>query len=85
MQTSARNMNLEYLKKEYGKYVCFMGGVDVQNMMAFGKPKEIVNYIEGIKKMFDLNGGIILGPAHVITADIPIENILAIYRPDLIR
>lgn len=84
VQTSAHNMNLENLKKEYGRDVCFHGGIDVQTMLPKMKPSEITDYVFKITRLFARDGGIILGPSHEITQDTPLDNIFAIYRPDLL-
>lgn len=80
VQVSAKNMEISNLKKLFGKDICFHGGLDVQKFMTFANPKEIREEVKRIKKIFNRDGGIILGPSHYITADTPIENILAIYE-----
>lgn len=84
VQTSAKDMSLEYLKSRYGKNICFHGGIDVQHMLPFGKIKDIQEYVEKTISLFGYEGGLILGPSHEITSDTPVENILAVYRPDLL-
>jgi uroporphyrinogen decarboxylase len=79
VQTSARDMKLDLLKRKYGRDICFHGGIDVQNLLPFGSPQDIRSYIKWVLGLFGNNGGIIIGPAHDITADTPVENILAIY------
>jgi len=83
IQTSARDMQLDKLKEKFGKNICFHGGIDVQNLIPFGKPEDIRKYMDWVLNLFGSSGGLILGPSHDITADSPIENILEIYRPDL--
>jgi len=36
--------------------------------------------VKKIKELFSKDGGIILGPSHYLTPDIPIENIIAMYK-----
>lgn len=84
IQVSANSMDLISLKKKYGKYLCFHGGIDVQKMLPGMSPGEIKAYINQIEDLFKNEGGIILGPSHEITSDTNIENILAVYRPDLL-
>jgi uroporphyrinogen decarboxylase len=80
VQVSARDMEINNLKKQFGKDICFHGGVDAQKLLPFGSPEEIRKEIRRIRSIFDGEGGIILGPSHYITADTPIDNILAIYN-----
>ena len=56
------------------------GGIDVQKFLPFANHGEIRSEVKRIKELFNDEGGIILGPSHYITADTPIENILAIYK-----
>jgi uroporphyrinogen decarboxylase len=80
VQTSAKNMELSYLKKNFGKDICFHGGLDVQGLLPLKRPSEIKKELNRIKKIFGSDGGIILGPSHYITVDTPTENILSIYN-----
>ncbi|MGM0366651.1 MAG: uroporphyrinogen decarboxylase family protein [Actinomycetota bacterium] len=80
VQTSARDMELDGLKKEYGKDLCFHGGLDIQGFLPRAAPSQVREKVVSIKDMFDGQGGLILGPSHYITNDTPTENILAIYR-----
>lgn len=80
VQVSAKNMNLENLKKNFGKDICFHGGIDSQKFLPFAKPEEVTSEIKRIKKLFCDDGGLILGPSHYLTPDIPLENIIAMYK-----
>ena len=80
VQVSAKNMELGNLKKRFGKNICFHGGIDSQKFLPFARPKEIITEVGRLKKLFDGKGGIILGPSHYLTPDIPIENIIAMYK-----
>ncbi len=80
VQTSAKDMDLAKLKKEYGKDLCFHGGLDIQGFLPRANPAQVRQKVEKIKGMFEDQGGLILGPSHYITNDTPTENILAIYQ-----
>ena len=80
VQVSARNMQLEKLKQQFGKDICFHGGLDAQRLIPMGNPEQIKKEVKRAKELFAGDGGIILGPSHYITADTPLENILAIYN-----
>lgn len=80
VQTSAKDMELEKVYKAYGKYICFDGGIDVQELLVSKKAEDIK---EEVKKVFDLwgkRGGIILGPSHEIVPGTPFDNILTLFK-----
>lgn len=79
LQPAAKGMDFIKIKKEFGKYICFQGGIDIQNTMPFGTPDDVkAEVIERIKVM-GAGGGYILCTAHNIQADTPTENIFALY------
>jgi uroporphyrinogen decarboxylase len=80
IQTSARRMNLIDLKRDFGKDLCFHGGIDIQQLLAKGTPAQVRSEVKKIKDLFDGQGGMILGPSHTVTRDVPIENVMAIYE-----
>lgn len=80
VQTSARNMDLAELKKNFGKDLCFHGGLDIQGFLPSAKPRQVTERVKRIKELFEGQGGLILGPSHYITPDTPTENILAMYK-----
>jgi len=80
VQVSAKDMDLKGLKQEFGKDICFHGGIDAQKLLIEGTPEIIKEEVAKAKEIFKDRGGIILGPSHYITSDTPIENILAIYK-----
>ncbi len=80
VQVSAKNMELENLKKRFGKDLCFHGGLDSQKFLKQSDPNKIRKKVREINNLFASDGGIILGPSHYLTPDVPIDNILAIYK-----
>lgn len=79
VQVSAKNMSLDNLKTKFGRDICFHGGLDTQKFLPFVSKEEVRKEVKRINKLFNTGGGLILGPAHYLTSDIPVENILAIY------
>jgi len=73
-------MDIDLLKRQFGAHICFHGGLDAQKLIPLGTPENIRKERERVKTLFSHDGGIILGPSHYITADTPLENILAVYR-----
>ncbi|RKY29964.1 MAG: hypothetical protein DRP67_05515 [Candidatus Omnitrophota bacterium] len=80
IQTTAKGMVPHELKREFGKYICFHGGVDVKNLLPNSSPQFIKKEIEKLVNILGEGGGYILAPSHNLQMDIPLENILAIYE-----
>ena len=79
IQTSALGMDTAVLKTLYHGRLAFHGAIDVQQMLPNATPEE-VRY-DVAKRLYDLGrgGGYILAPCHNIGADVPPENIEALY------
>ena len=41
VQVSAKNMDLKNIKKNFGKDICFHGGIDAKKFLPFAKPIEV--------------------------------------------
>jgi uroporphyrinogen decarboxylase len=80
IQPKAHGMNPEYLKKEYGKYLIFFGGIDVQELLPFKDVNEIKREITKLCNILGEGGGYIAAPAHNIQPDTPVENVFAMYE-----
>ncbi|MCL5072273.1 MAG: hypothetical protein M1308_15490 [Actinobacteria bacterium] len=60
VQTSAKDMEPEKLKREFGKDVVFCGGCgDTQNVLVFGNPKEVEKDTRDRIKKLGKDGGLI--------------------------
>jgi len=79
LQPLARNMEPYRLKKEFGKDLAFLGGLDTQLLLPGGTAGEVV---EGVKKLireYGKNGGFVFAASINIQSDTPAENILAAF------
>ena len=78
IQTTAKDMEPENLKKEFRKDIIFWGGCcDVRKVLPRGTVKEVE---EDVKKKISIlgeDGGLIFAPEHNIMADVPPENIIS--------
>ncbi|PIX77810.1 MAG: hypothetical protein COZ37_00755, partial [bacterium (Candidatus Ratteibacteria) CG_4_10_14_3_um_filter_41_18] len=83
IQTQAKGMEPEELKREFGKDICFHGSVDVQRTLPLGTIEEIKKEVKSRIKILGKNGGFILAPSHNLQPDIPAENIIAMYEAGL--
>jgi hypothetical protein len=81
VQTSAADMDPVALKLKYGDRITFWGGgIDTQNVLPFGRPDEIRAMVRERMHIFGPGGGFVFNPIHNVQADIPLENLLALYE-----
>lgn len=81
VQTSAAGMDPQTLKERFGDKVTFWGGgVDTQQTLPFGTPKEIRTQVRERIRVFGKGGGFVFNPSHNIQAKIPVENLLALFQ-----
>jgi uroporphyrinogen decarboxylase len=69
-------MNSAYLKENFGNKLTFHGGIDIQQVLPFGKKEEIETEVQTRINDLGPGGGYILAPAHNVQADVKPENIL---------
>ena len=78
VQTSAKYMEPERLKREFGKDLTFWGGgCDTQHLLVHGTPAEVR---EDVKRRLDVwmpGGGYVWNQVHNVLADVPPENAVA--------
>ncbi|MFC2126631.1 uroporphyrinogen decarboxylase family protein [Bacteroidota bacterium] len=78
VQINAAGMDPQYLKDKYGGQITFWGGgVDTQNVLAFGTPDKVEEQVLKNCKIFSKNGGFIFNTVHNIQANVPVKNIVA--------
>ena len=80
VQPKAFEMDPRGLKSEFGGKLTFHGGIDIQELLPFGKPEEVRNEVGRLIEILGFNGGYIVCPSHAIQPDTPPENILALYE-----
>lgn len=82
VQLTAKGMSdTKLLKEEFGEKIVFWGGgCDTQKILPFGKPKDVKDEVE--KRVSDLKpgGGFVFAPVHNIQPEVPIENVLTLYK-----
>ncbi len=71
-------MSAEALKREYGKYITFFGGVNTQNL-PFTTPGKVREEVCRCIEVLGRDGGYICGPDHHIKPDVSVENTLALF------
>lgn len=76
IQAMAKNMDAESLAKKYNGKIVFLGGVDTQRLLPFGKPEEVRAEVRRLRELFGPN--FIVSPSHEsILPNVPPENITA--------
>jgi len=76
LQTVARGMEPEALKRDFGDRLTFDGGVDTQDLLPHATVDEVRRETQ---RLIDVLG------KHVFQGDVPVENIIAVYETALGR
>ena len=80
VQHTCPGMAMAGLKRDFGKNLCFHGGIDNQRVLPFGTPEEVRAAVrEAIDVLAGDGTGYILAPCHNLQAVSPVENVLAMY------
>ena len=78
VQISAKGMDRETLKREYGADLVFWGGgVDTQKTMAFGSPDEVRAEVAEGCRIFSPDGGFVFNAVHNVQAKSTVKNVAA--------
>ncbi|MBN2554255.1 MAG: hypothetical protein JXB06_15865, partial [Spirochaetales bacterium] len=77
----AARMDVESLKERFGDRIAFWGGgADVQSVLPRGTPEEVRRDVCRRIEVMQPGGGFVFAPIQNLQADIPPENILAMYE-----
>jgi uroporphyrinogen decarboxylase len=80
IQISCEGMEASALKKDFGDRLCFWGGgCDTQRVLPYGKPGEIREHVLRQAEILSPGGGFVFQQVHNIMADVPPENIVAMF------
>ena len=77
VQVSAAHMDTARLKREFGGKLCFWGGIDTHHVLPFGSPDEVRQEVRRRIEDMASGGGYVVGSVHIIQAEVPPQNILA--------
>ena len=81
IQTRAQGMEPAALKRDFGRHICFYGGVDLQQVLCRGTPQLVADEVRRLIDTLGAGGGYVLGPGHTyIQVDAPFDNILVMYE-----
>jgi hypothetical protein len=81
VQCSAAHMEAAELKRKFGDRITFWGGgVDTQKTLPFGTPDDVRREVRERIKVFGPGGGFVFNTIHNVQANVPIENVIAMYE-----
>lgn len=80
IQTSAAGMDAQQLKSQFGDQLVFWGGsLDCQKTLPFGTPEEVTREVSEHVEVFSPGGGYVFASVHNIQANVPPENVIAMF------
>ena len=79
VQVRAHGMDAKILKDRFGDKICFWGGVDSQQVLPTGSPADVESEVRDLVRAMAPGGGLVVCSVHNIQADVPPENVLALY------
>jgi uroporphyrinogen decarboxylase len=81
VQISCRGMDAQELKSEFGKEMVFWGGgCDTQSTLSKVTPEEVKQHVRRQTQILGPGGGFVFQQVHNILANVPPENIVAMYE-----
>ena len=73
-------MDAQTLKAEFGDQLVFWGGsLDCQKTLPFGTPEEVRREVTEHVRVFSPGGGYVFASVHNIQANVPAENVIAMF------
>jgi uroporphyrinogen decarboxylase len=83
VQVTAAEMDPARLKREFGRDLAFWGGIDTQQVLPRGTPQDVREDVR--RRIADLaeGGGYVLCAVHNIQAEVPPQNVVAMYDAGL--
>ena len=73
-------MDLDAIYSRYQGRLVFWGTIGVQRTMPYGSPADVRRAVRYSIDTYGRDGGLVIGPAHVISPDIPWDNIMAFFE-----
>jgi uroporphyrinogen decarboxylase len=84
VQISAADMEPARLKSEFGADIVFWGGgADTQHVLPSATPQEVYEHVRALIEIFAPGGGFVFCQVHNIQANVPPENIVAMFEAAL--
>ncbi len=83
VQVSAKDMEPEKLKAQFGDRLCFCGGIDTQHVLPHGTREEVQDEVQRRIQELAPGGGYLLAAVHAIQPDVPPENVCTMFEAAL--
>lgn len=83
IQVAAAGMDTERLKREFGRDLAFWGAIDTQRVLPHGTRDDVREEVRRRLDHLNHDGGYVLSAVHNIQADVPPENVVAMYEAAL--
>lgn len=81
VQINTRDMEPDRLKREFGRDITFWGGgVDTRHVLNQASPREVKDQVKRLLDIWAPGGGYVFNTVHNILADVPPENVVAMYE-----
>ena len=81
VQISAAGMDPKVLKAKYGSRLCFWGGgCDTGRILPLGTPEEVAAHVRSQVEVMRQGSGFVFQQVHNIMAEVPPENIVAMFK-----
>ena len=81
VQISGRGMDPEGLKRDFGREMVFWGGgADTQSMLPQATPAQVAEHVRQMVDIWRPGGGFVFQQVHNIMANVPPENIVAMFQ-----
>jgi uroporphyrinogen decarboxylase len=80
IQPNTKGMEAENLRALFGGRISFYGGIDTQRLLPYGSAREVEDEVLRLIRVLGSHGGYVAAASNAVQPDVPIENILALYR-----
>jgi len=81
VQFTTKDMEVDRLKREFGKDLVFWGGgCDTRSILNKGKPQEVADHVREQVQILAPGGGFVFQQVHNVLADVPAENVMAMFE-----
>jgi uroporphyrinogen decarboxylase len=80
VQTHLPGQEAARLKKEFGNDLAFVGAVDTTNVLGFASADKVRAHVRQQILALGKGGGYICSPDHTLMAEVPSENVVALYE-----
>jgi len=81
VQITCHGMNPRQLKETYGdRFTFWGGGCDTRDVLPHGTPEEVRDHVRKLLSVWSPGGGYVFQQVHNVMADVPTENIIAMFE-----